>query len=109
MTSILNRFLLIAVAVLMAVGAGEYLALRGTRAQLQAASTKLEAAQRTLKSTNAALRTRSKALQAAQASIASARKDLDHALQENPGWAGTAVPDAVWSRLYGDAASSPAP
>lgn len=109
MTAILNRILLFLVAALMAVGAGEYLALRASRASLHAAEVKLDAAQHALRSTNAALKVRAKALAQAQASIAAARKDVSDALQANPGWAGTAVPDAVWGRLYGDAASSPTP
>jgi Tfp pilus assembly protein PilO len=103
-----NRLLLALLAILMVAGAGEFIALRATRARLESVQAQLATVQTTLRSTNAAMKTRTKALSAAQAQLAAARKDLDHALQENPGWASTAVPDAVWDRLYGAAASGPA-
>ncbi|MDO3578766.1 hypothetical protein Q3O87_21570 [Ralstonia pseudosolanacearum] len=113
-----NRFLAALVAVLSAVGITEYLLWQHAASRADDAEASLKAVQaendtlrKDLKSTRASLTARSAALSAAKKAQEDQRRRLDHELQENPAWAGAAVPDAVWDGLYAksaDGASAPA-
>lgn len=104
-------------AVLVAVGLGEFALWRHAEKKATDAKELLKTAQdentllrKDLKSTRASLTARSAALTAAQKAREDQRRKLDHELQANPAWAGAAVPDAVWDSLHATGAGgAPAP
>jgi hypothetical protein len=95
--TILNRILISLVLGLMALGGIEY-------ALLRSAHTRLATEQAKTKNLTAQVRghkTRAAAVGKATADAEARTKELDHAVQANPDWAATPVPDAVWDSLYG--------
>ncbi|BCL97689.1 hypothetical protein MAFF211491_21410 [Ralstonia solanacearum] len=103
----MNRIVAVVLAVLVAVGLGEFALWRSAEnratdaeAALKTAKGENDTLRNDLKSTKASLTARSTALAAAQKAREAQRRKLDHELQANPAWAGAAVPDAVWDGLY---------
>lgn len=109
MTITLNRILLAVIAALALVGTAQHLMLRTAHQDLLDAENANEVLRLSLRSNIAASKVKTKAVAKVHQAETAARKDLDNAVQSNPGWANAPVPDAVWDSLYGPASPASAP
>lgn len=105
---VLDRILIALVVVLTLVGLVGAVYIEHERAD--AAEDKVAGLTASLAASQAALDAYAKASAVTQQRAATNQKKVTSALQANPDWTSTRVPDDVWSSLYGNrpAASSPA-
>ncbi|WP_033463114.1 hypothetical protein [Bordetella bronchiseptica] len=100
------KWLAVAAALCLLAGAG--LTSRYYSPRVAALERDLQVAQADARATRAASAAKSAALARLEGHYHQQKKDLEHALQANPDWAGGRVPDAVFDSLFGTSPAGPA-
>lgn len=98
--TILDKIGLYLAGALLCVGIGAFAVYQHNASEITDLKAQLSASEKNLAATNQALATKAKALKDLDTKYRARDKAVSNALQANPDWAGTAVPDAVYDSLF---------